>query len=600
MMSSKPIHHIILKELHKSICRDEDIDKALTILSRKYKIVPRKGDLMVAYKHLVDSEVLKRHAKLDAYLIAKEVRSWSGVLVVTVVLRPDKFSCPFDCKYCPNETKNNGAEHDMPRSYLSSEPAVMRAMEVDFDIASQFKSRVDTLKMNGHSIDKVEIIVLGGTFSSYPREYQIEAMRDIYFASNTYFETRDDRYSLQHEQKINETAKVRIIGISLETRPDQINKHELRRFRELGCTRIQIGVQHTSNAILKKINRKHDVECSIRAIKHMKDFGFKVDIHIMPDLPGSNPELDKQMFNEIFLTDKFKPDYVKIYPCLDITYTEIRKWKQEGLWKPYSEEDACKALIDLILYAKENLIQRYVRINRIQRDFPQEHINNGFKGFVSNTHSTNLRQILEKKMQVRGTTCKCIRCREIKNKEYDMRDVRLRMEKYDASQGKEIFISFDDVRRDLLLGFIRLRLPGCSENHHVRILRNSALIRELHVYGSLKIVNDHSKCGKPQHNGFGKHLVRAAEIEAFRSGYRKIAIISGVGVRDYYRRLGYSLQQTYMVKHLSWLDIWKNYMLIAIATLRRIINCFIIRLRCADDFNFWHGEYAKQFSRRVT
>ena len=569
-MVPKPIHRVIVKDLHKSISREDfvDIEKALTIAKRKYKISPKKDELMHAYRELVEANVLKSHPKLDVYFIAKAVRSWSGVLVVTVVLRPDKFSCPFDCKYCPNETKSNGAEYDMPRSYLSSEPAVMRAMEYDFDIAEQFKSRVGTLEKNGHAIDKVEIIVLGGTFSSYPREYQLESMRDVFFAANTCFKSRQERYSLQAEQQINEKADIKIIGISLETRPDQINKFELRRFRELGCTRIQIGVQHTSNAILERINRKHDVQCSINAIRMMKDFGFKVDIHIMPDLPGASPQLDKQMFDEIFSTDKFRPDYVKIYPCLDITYTEIRKWKAEGTWEPYSERDQCKQLIDLIIYAKEHLIQRHVRINRIQRDFPQEHVNNGFKGFVSHTHSTNLRQILEQQMRVRGTKCMCIRCREIKNREYDLSNVKMRMEIYRASEGEEFFISFDDVKQDLLLGFIRMRLPGCSRDHHVVALRNAALIRELHVYGSLKVVNDRSKCGKPQHRGFGKQLLRLAENKAFFHGYRKVAVISGVGVRRYYRRMGYNLRQTYMVKEITWWTVFTNYFFLT------IVRCF--------------------------
>ena len=367
---------------------------------KKFKITPRKDVLTHSYQQLINDGVIEKNDTMDAYLVKLPIRSWSGVLVVTIVLRPDKFSCPYDCKYCPDERKSNGADYDMPRSYLSSEPAVMRAMEVDFDIAKQFKSRIDTLKKNGHEIDKVEIIVLGGTFSSYPRDYQTEAMRDIFYAANVYNKTeKRDSLSLHTEQTINETNDIKIIGISLETRPDQINKHELRRFRELGCTRIQIGVQHTDDEILKIINRKHDVQCSVNAIKLMKDFGFKVDIHIMPDLPGATPEKDKAMFDEIFLTDKYKPDYVKIYPCLDVTYTEIRKWKEDGRWTPYSEKNGGKELIDLILYVQKNLIDKYVRINRIQRDFPKEHNNNDFKGFVSDTHMTNLRQILEDRLK---------------------------------------------------------------------------------------------------------------------------------------------------------------------------------------------------------
>ena len=316
-MIVKPIYNIIIKELHKKLTNGEckTVEDFMKKVPKKYKITPRKDILSHTYQQLLNKGELKKNNAMDSYLVKLPVRSWSGVLVVTIVLRPDKFSCPYDCKYCPDERKSNGADYDMPRSYLSSEPAVMRAMEVDFDIAKQFNSRIDTLKKNGHEIDKVEIIVLGGTFSSYPRDYQSEAMRDIFYAANIYNKTeKRDPLSLHTEQAINETNDIKIIGISLETRPDQINKHELRRFRELGCTRIQIGVQHTDDEILKIINRKHDVQCSVNAIKLMKDFGFKVDIHIMPDLPGATPEKDKAMFDEVFLTDKYKPDYVKIYP----------------------------------------------------------------------------------------------------------------------------------------------------------------------------------------------------------------------------------------------------------------------------------------------
>ena len=567
----KPVYHVIVKEIHKHISLNtfSDVNEALKPIRKKFKLIPRKDIMTHVYTDLVKKGQLTSNATLDRYFVKLPVRSWSGVLVVTIVLRPDKFSCPFDCKYCPNETIANGADINMPRSYLSSEPAVMRAMRENFDIFSQFNSRVNMLRQNGHSIDKVEIIVLGGTFSSYPRDYQVEAMRDIFYASNTFFEPRDERYSLQHEQQINETAKLKIIGISLETRPDFINPYELRRFRELGCTRIQIGVQHTNDDILKIVNRKHDVGCSIRAIRLMKNFGFKVDVHVMPDLPGATPELDKHMFQQVFQSEHFKPDYVKIYPCLDITYSEIRKWKQSQKWIPYSEENGGKKLIDLILYVKENLIDKYVRINRIQRDFPEEHVKNGFKGFVSDTIKSNLRQLIENQMKDRGTKCKCIRCREVKNNNFDMENIRMNISEYFASEGKEIFLSFDDSFNDLLIGFVRLRLPGLSENHSVIALRNAALIRELHVYGSIKAVHDKSKSTKPQHRGFGKELIRAAENVAFKNGYRNIAIISGVGVREYYRQQGYTLENTYMIKKLTLFLIIQNFIVLTFKTLTR-------------------------------
>lgn len=591
-----PVYTIIIKELHKKISNEEvsNIDEYMKkTVPKKFKITPRKDVLSHTYQRLIADGTLAKHSAMDIYFVKLPVRSWSGVLVVTIVLRPDKFSCPYDCKYCPNETIKNGASYDMPRSYLSSEPAVMRAMEVDFDIVKQFRSRIKTLRENGHEIDKVEIIVLGGTFSSYPRDYQYEAMRDIFYAANTHaqyqaqqiqgHEQIRDPLSLQAEQHLNtntntntDTNALKIIGISLETRPDQINKHELRRFREYGCTRIQIGVQHTDDEILNIVNRKHDVASSIKAIKLMKDFGFKVDIHIMPDLPGSTPEKDKLMFDEIFATTKFCPDYIKIYPCLDVTYTEIRKWKEDGRWTPYSELNGGKELIDLILYAKKQLIPKWIRINRIQRDFPEEHTNNSFKGYLSDTHKSNLRQLLDDRMKKDGVSCKCIRCREIKNNAYDVRDVRPNIMTYEASGGVEKFISYDDNKNDRLLGFVRLRLPQSKDSgeHFIPALRGAALIRELHVYGGLKRVAKHQQVAthqrvakaakalkekgdvsKPQHNGFGKRLVMMSEIIAWWYGYKSIAVISGVGVRAYYGKMSYELKDTYMVKKLTFMGV---------------------------------------------
>ena len=295
----KPIHYCFIKDIVKytknnTINNFDQINKYMRELSRIYKIIPSKTVLGICYRYLLKSNEIDESDLLNQFFLKLPVRSYSGVLVVTIVLKPDKFSCSYDCKYCPNETIQNGADMDIARSYLSSEPAVMRGKKVDFDIVQQFNVRLDTLKQNGHTIDKIEIIVLGGTFSNYPRDYQYEACRDMFYAANIYNENhKREKYSLQYEQQINESNDIKIIGISLETRPDQINKYELKRFRTLGCTRVQIGVQHTNNKILDIINRKHYVEDSIRAIKLLKDFAFKVDIHIMPDLPGSSFEEDK-------------------------------------------------------------------------------------------------------------------------------------------------------------------------------------------------------------------------------------------------------------------------------------------------------------------
>lgn len=577
----KPIHYQFIKDIIKyvqnnSITTNEEITDYIRKISKIYKLHPSKTVLGVCYRYLLKSNDVPNISILNRYFIKLPVRSFSGVLVVTLVLKPDKFSCSYDCKYCPNETIENGAEVDIARSYLSSEPAVMRGKSVNFDIVEQFNLRLNTLKQNGHTIDKIEIIVLGGTFSNYPRDYQYEACRDMFYAANLYNkQNKRDKYSLQYEQQINETNDIKIIGISLETRPDQINKYELKRFRVLGCTRVQIGVQHTNNKILELINRKHDVEASIKAIKLLKDFGFKVDIHIMPDLPGSNFDEDKIMFDTIFKGEDFQADYMKIYPCLDVTYTEIRKWKEDGRWIPYAETDMGK-LTDLIIYAKQWLVPKYLRLNRIQRDFPEEHDNNKKIGFVSDKHKSNFRQLIDQELQKRNLTCKCIRCREIKLNNYKIKDIRLNVEKYNASKGIEHFISFDDNKQDKLLGFIRLRLPEkhkCT-NHFMSVLNNSAIIRELHVYGSVASTYEKSKnkTSMTQHMSYGKHLIMQAEINAYINGFNRIAVISGVGVRDYYRKFNYTLKNTYMIKHLSFLTFMYNILLMVLFKIKIYIS----------------------------
>lgn len=482
--------------------------------------------------------------------IKKPVRSWSGVLVVTIVMKPDKFSCPFNCHYCPNETIANGAETDQPRSYLSTEPAVMRANQNDFDCARQVWDRLGCLRKNGHTIDKIEIIVLGGTFSSYPRSYQYEFMRDIYFAANEFTgNSMRSRLSIEEEQSINETTRYRIIGVSLETRPDQINVAELVRFRLYGCTRVQIGVQHTDDDILEYINRGHTVQRSIDAIALLKNFGFKVDIHVMPDLPGSNPDLDKQMLERVITSPEFSPDYMKIYPCLDVKFTEIRKWKLMGKWKPYAES-SYHELVDVIVHAKK-VSKEWIRFNRIQRDFPPEI--EGRVGYISDTIKPNLREYITKECKVQGVSCKCIRCKEIKNGKM-VYPITYNLETYNASEGIEHYISATSPDRSKLYGFVRLRINGNSKVRSTFApLPNVALVRELHVYGKILSVSDRQRM-LAQHIGIGKQLMSFAETLASTYYCSKISVISGVGVREYYKKLGYVFvddDMKYMTKKIA-------------------------------------------------
>ena len=516
--------------------------------------MPGKAILSTCYQELKKLNRININLNLEKFLIHKKVRSQSGVVVITIVMKPDKFSCPFNCHMCPDERIENGAEVDMPRSYLSTEPAEMRAMEVDFDTVLQFRSRMMTLEKNGHKPDKAEIIVLGGTFSTYPRSYQREFVRDIYYAANTYFtygldDNIRDRKTIEEEQRLNENAECHIVGFTLETRPDQINKGEIARLREYGCTRVQLGIQHTNNKILDIINRQHYVEHSIKAIKLLKESGFKVDIHIMPDLPGSSPELDKEMMLDIFTTSYFQPDYVKIYPCLDVKYTEIRKWKEDGRWKPYAEEKKGRDLIDVVVYAKR-LLPRWMRINRVQRDFPVSSDKNNGVGYVSNTIPTNFRQLVLKELSNYGETCKCINCREIKDNPSNPKKAILKVEEYDASEGREFFISYNTEDMKYLYGFIRLRFNNNIKNGPFKD-KNMALIRELHVYGSVEKVNEKECSERVQHMGFGKRLLKKAEEIAWNNGYEDICIISAVGTRNYYRKFNYELYNTYMVKNLK-------------------------------------------------
>ena len=521
-------------------------------LTRKYSILPSKRSMSMMYQYLVKNNIIEKNKLFESYIVKKASKSWSGVIVITIVMRPDQFSCPENCSYCPNQTKKNGALVDMPRSYLDSEPAVKRAIQHNFDTSAQFFSRVKTLEENGHTIDKAEIILEGGTFSSYSRKYQVELMRDIYYSANTYFDEGEkrDRLSLEKEIAINESAKLKIIGITIETRPDHINKGELKRLRTYGVTRIQLGVQSIYDDILDGVNRNHKVEHSIKAIKDCKDCGFKVDIHVMPDLPGTTFEKDMYMVEHILTSQDFMADYIKWYPCLDVDFTEIREWKKSGKWVPWADSDNGEKILQLGLKIKE-FSKEYIRYNRIQRDFPEEHGN--VVGYSSSNIKSNFRQMLHAEMKRRGLECKCIRCREVKDRVTDseLKNAYMKVDEYKASGGVEYFISYNSPDNKLLYGFVRLRVTH-DENNYFPELKDCALIRELHVYGSLKAVYDKSSKNTVQHYGFGKKLVKKAENIATSYGYKKMAVISGVGVRNYYRNLGYNLQGIgqYMIKEL--------------------------------------------------
>ena len=528
-----------------------DIDKFKKNIQKKYKYTISNSEFIKIYKYLnLDNQQLRN------LITKKKCKSNSGVLVITILtsahpkyidddgeVKTARFSCKHDCAYCPNEPAHEGNNWvAQPRSYLYSEPAVLRANANDFDPIKQMNSRISSLINMGHIPDKLEVIVLGGTWSEYPRNYQDSFITDMYYSANIYFdnEPKRSKKTLEEEIEINETSKIHIIGLTLETRPDTINISEIYNFRRYNCTRIQLGVQHTNNNVLKKINRGHTIECAYEAIKLLKNNCFKVDIHIMPNLPGSSYDIDKKMLEEILYDQRIQVDQYKIYPTAIVPYTKIKKWFDEGTYVPYD---------DLLLYVLikdfKKYVQKYKRLNRIIRDIPGHYIEGGYsKKFV------NMRQLLQDDMKANKWGCKCIRCREIKWNKVNIDNIKINIETYTASDSDEYHISFDtDCEKNYLIGFLRLRLNKEENKNLLDCIKGCALIRELHVYSNLNSVGNNIE-GSMQHKGFGKKLIAKAEEIAIENGYKKVAIISGTGVREYYKKLGYNLIDTYMIKNL--------------------------------------------------
>jgi ELP3 family radical SAM enzyme/protein acetyltransferase len=544
------ITKLILKDILKIDSAEyNDLNRFLRLSAKKYKYMTSKRELGLVYRQLIKSDPVGFPYIEDLWvaLITKSVRSESGIINVSVSLPPDKFSCKYNCHFCPNEP-------GMPRSYLSNEDVFKRAAEVDFDTVRQVHSRLDVLEKNGHPIDKLEFRVLGGTFSCYDKELADNFIRDLYYAANTYYdlavaEGLRTRGTIEEEQAINVTAKAHVVGLGVETRPDEIDEAEIVRFRRYGVTRVEIGVQHTDDALLRKVGRGHGVKHSRQAVKLLKDYGFKVEIHIMADLPGATPEGDMKCYEEVLQGQDLIPDYMKDYPCLDVDFTKIKEWKAAGLWTPYAEANDAADLKRVLVY-RQSITPSWVRVNRVQRDFREA--KGGQLGYTSDSIKTNLAQIIKDEAENQGVFCQCIRCCEVSSEKYDRGDIQYSVSPFVASGAQEYFISaiIPKEKRPLLLGFIRLRLGSALEKSVIpELMGSTAMIRELHVYGRVKQVGDGN--GGTQHNGIGKTLLSIAEKISERAGYDKIAIISGIGVRDYYRKRGYELQGSYMMKTID-------------------------------------------------
>lgn len=525
----------LLKELIRS-------NTKLEILKRKYSFQYRNSYLLQAFELMQDEFQDVELDTVRELLKIKRGKSTSGIISITVFTSGESFSCKWNCAYCPNEP-------GQPRSYLKGEPGVLRANANKFDCVDQIHDRMNTLYKIGHEIDKIEILVLGGTWTSYPIEYRENFINDIYYAANTFFQQRE-RKTLEEEKYINRRSKnCRIIGLTLETRPDTINKKELQNFRRYGCTRVQLGIQHINDDILRKINRGCSSSDVKKAIKLLKDSGFKIDGHWMPNLPGSDVRTDEKMLIDKLLGVKsktysnlnyqkysltcpeFQVDQWKVYPCTIVPFTEIQKWYLDGSYVPYNLED----LTNLLLKMK-SLVFPWIRLNRIVRDIPEYYS-------LSEEYSSNLRQHLDKILKKDGVSCRCIRCREVKDRPFEEKDSVINIAEYDASDATEYFISLENKTDDILYGFCRLRLTDSPASHIFPELRGCALIRELHVYGLMN--------NNVQHKGVGKRLVNEAIRISKQHGYQKISVISGEGVKNYYQNLGFQDTSNFMIKNIS-------------------------------------------------
>jgi len=490
--------------------------------------------LVAIYHQMVGSGEMHPDGRLLESLRMKPVRTLSGVTTVTVLTKP--YPCPGKCIFCPTDVR-------MPKSYLPDEPGAMRALEHDFDPYTQVMSRILALEILGHPTDKVELLILGGTWSSYRRDYQEWFVQRCFDAMNSPLPAPLDAAqnegtqsgSLAEAQSLNESAPHRNVGLVIETRPDEITPDEIRWLRHLGVTKVQMGAQSLDDRILDMNKRGHDVECTRRATALLRAAGFKIVLHWMPNLHGATPESDREDFARLW--QGFCPDEIKIYPNQLLANAELYEYWQRGEFHPYTTGQ----LIDLIVDIKPT-IPRYCRVNRVIRDIPSTNV-------VEGNRRTSLRQDIHAEMKRRGKTCQCVRCREVSGRTVDADLLRMDDLVYQADGAWEHFISFV-TPDDKLAGFIRLSLPaGDSPETGLADLDGAALIREVHVYGQSLAVGAERQ-GSAQHSGLGTRLLEQADAIAKENGFARMAVISAIGTRQYYLERGFERGGLYLVKKL--------------------------------------------------
>jgi elongator complex protein 3 len=513
-----------------------DQRKSLTpILSRfpkEGKGLYSKANLIAGYRHLVAEGDLDPDPLLERRITMKPMRTQSGVAPVTVLTAPA--GCPGKCIFCPDDWR-------MPKSYIYDEPGCQRAERDGFDPYKQTLGRINAFESIGHAADKVELLILGGTWSAYSRDYREWFIQRCFDAMNA---AGDPGYlgssSLAEAQAHNVTATHRNVGLVIETRPDWITPDEIRHLRKLGVTKVQIGVQSLDDEILALNKRGHDVAEVRRALGLLRTAGFKLHLHWMPNLYGATPEKDRADFARFFEDPAIRPDELKIYPCSLIAGTELYARWQAGDYHPYGLDE----LVDLLADVKPT-IPPYTRVNRLFRDIPAHHIQAGVK-------ASNLRQVVHEELARRGQQCGCIRCHEIKRRQVEADELELRIYTYDTDLTREHFLHFVTHERSaqpgLIAGFLRLSLPlspGVGSRAFLAEIAESAMIREVHVYGPALRIGKESE-GQPQHAGLGSRLLEEARRLSRAAGFRKMSVIAATGTRAYYAARGFAQGDLYM------------------------------------------------------
>lgn len=483
-----------------------------------------KSQLLGAYRDLVTAGAMPPDPVLERHLRSRPVRTVSGVAPVAILTEP--YPCPGECIFCPDQA---GA----PKSYLDGEPGVLRALQNDYDPYRQTRVRIESLDAIGHATDKVELLILGGTWSAYPDTYRTSFLLRCFEALN-----ERESNTLQEALELNTAAPHRNVGLVVETRPDCITPEELLRLRQQGVTKVQIGVQSLDDRILDLNRRGHTVADTRRAIRLLRLAGFKVVLHWMPNLYGATLESDYADYARIFDDPAIRPDEMKIYPAALLRDTDLYALWEQGTYQPYDEAD----LIDLLVRCKQRT-EPYCRINRVMRDIPATYI-------VAGTTKSNLRQIVQRQMAKQGATCACIRCREVRSKTIlDTDDLSLNVVTYETDATREEFIQVLTATGDLA-AFLRLSLPDQPRDTiPIPEIRDAAMVRELHVYGPAQELGTRRE--GVQHRGLGTWLLEIAAERALAAGFQELAVIAAVGTRDYYRGRGFHRGSLYPIRDLG-------------------------------------------------